>query len=873
MLKKAISLILSLSLIITQPIFAQGLAQLNLAQYLGQARPAATDIFRPVQLRYFSYDNLNNSFRILLDKGDTKDIKDNQLKEQAKELMDYFLIGVTLPNDAFWVNLRPDSPDNIIDPELEQTGLGKILLESDLQLKKDTASMTSPQTPEGKAYWNKLYQKAGELFGTENITIPTLTRPWIVPGEIIVRESGTSAYIYKATLKVMLEEDYLKSSQLSAVGYQQYAFNDPRLKELNQYSTQLIKELIIPKLTQEVNSNQRYAKLRQVYYSLVLSRWFKMRFAGKSGQYADLIDRHDLTNLTAQEPYDKLTYFKQYQESFAQGEYNLKEPVYTTYGQSIRSYMSGGFSAIEINISGPGTKTAVGGPAEQELLKIGNGNTVVLDNKLGIVDLQQSSLNIAASPVTAMEMMKRQIGDILVGWVDVRMARGYDKSIASLEGMDKLVEFVKKIISEMGDYAEKKRKESIEYARQGPSSHYAYSSQDRENTLLIIGKLKSLIIPKEKNEADDKGSAASPLTAEALIKELKGLLKKYDSWSRLNDSERKRRNELITQLGESNDVKAIRVLAQMLVPLTRTSIEKLAYYKLMVFDARASIHPFLNTLNLGTGDTFPHEYYAVEALQKLAADGDSKKIEEINKRWEHFHRFERIDASPWGKLGEEEWEKIYEQFFKGWNSNTSQGVQIQPSVEQINGHFKKFGLSQDISSDVFKKESRRILMENHPDRHMEKPEENRKYYEGKTKELLESYKVITNWYDGQKRNMVSSSIVQEVGGIDFTDRAMRIGLEPMGSFADLKLVLPRISNVAAIDLDNEFRQIQTMASSGIRPADTRILEFAAACYYRGEFSPRLDESNSSVLGSNRVTARSVSDEAVFKRLLRKKRSQ
>jgi len=97
----------------------------------------------------------------------------------------------------------------------------------------------------------------------------------------------------------------------------------------------------------------------------------------------------------------------------------------------------------------------------------------------------------------------------------------------------------------------------------------------------------------------------------------------------------------------------------------------------------------------------------------------------------------------------------------------------------------------------------------------------------------------------------SSSITSELetdafqenslGGIDFTDRAMRIGVEPMGSFAGLKLVLPRISNVAAIDLDNEFKQIQAMASSGIRPSDTRILEFAAACYYRGEFGPRLAE--------------------------------
>lgn len=84
-------------------------------------------------------------------------------------------------------------------------------MEADLQLKKDTSGMTSPQTQEGKEYWDKLYKKAGELFGTENITIPTLTRPWIVPDEVIIRESQEGAYIYKATLKVMLEEDYLRS--------------------------------------------------------------------------------------------------------------------------------------------------------------------------------------------------------------------------------------------------------------------------------------------------------------------------------------------------------------------------------------------------------------------------------------------------------------------------------------------------------------------------------------------------------------------------------------------------------------------------------------------------------------------------------------
>src|SRR3989339_736233 len=270
MLKKTIAVFLSFNFLFTQCLFAQGVAQLNIGSYLRTATSSmAVDKFRPVHMRYFSYDIATDKFEMLLDKGDNKDIKEDELKDKSKALMEYFQIGLSLPNDKFWVNLRPDAEDQIIDPELEKTDVGKIMLEADLQLKKDTASFTSPQTPEGKEYWDKLYKKAGELFGTENITIPTITRPWIVPGEIIIREAPDNAYIYKATLKVMLEEDYLSNQKTEELKNQRtaYNFSDPRLKELNQYSTQLIKELIIPKLTYQVNTSKRYAPLRQVYYS------------------------------------------------------------------------------------------------------------------------------------------------------------------------------------------------------------------------------------------------------------------------------------------------------------------------------------------------------------------------------------------------------------------------------------------------------------------------------------------------------------------------------------------------------------------------------------------------------------------------------
>lgn len=350
MLRRVLSLILSFCLLFQQTGLAQGTLELNLANYLsGMSRNIAQERFRPLHLRYFSYDNLADNFRVLLDKGGLKQLDAFKAQEQTKTLLSYFLVGVALLDDMFWVNLRPDSEEQIIDPYLEKTDVGRIMLEADLQLKKDTAAMTSPATPEGRKYWDKLYKKAGELYGYDNVTIPTLTRPWIVPGEIIVRESKDSAYVYKAALKVMLEQDYLKDSA-------SYNFKDERAQAMNEYSSQLIRELIIPKLTKEVNSGKRYAALRQVYYSLILSRWFKLRFSGKTGTYSSLINTRNLTNLTSQDPWSKTDYFKQYQKSFADGEYNIQEQVYTPTGQAIRSYFSGG---IDVAASAINTQNGI----------------------------------------------------------------------------------------------------------------------------------------------------------------------------------------------------------------------------------------------------------------------------------------------------------------------------------------------------------------------------------------------------------------------------------------------------------------------------------------------------------------------------------
>jgi ribosomal protein S18 acetylase RimI-like enzyme/SAM-dependent methyltransferase len=420
---KVIAIILSISLLFQQTGFAQVAGILDLSGFIaGLHKSITVDKFRPLHLRYLAYDNINNNFKLLLDKGDIKNLQNSQVEDTSKQLLNLFFVGVTLPNDSFWVNLRPDAPDKMIDSLVAQTDVGRVFCEADLQLKKDTAKFTSPDTVEGKEYWSKLYQKAGEIFGTENVTIPTLTRPWIVPDEIIIRESTDNAYIYKATLKVMLEQDYLKGSAT-------YNFNDERLKALNEYSSQLIRELIIPKLTKEINTSKRYAPLRQVYYSLIMAQWFKQKFYGKGGLYSWLIDKQKLDGLTSKESWSKDYYFKEYKKSFEQGEYNFKEAVYTPYGQTIRSYFSGGIAfgqgtegianAISkgvVQTSSPlvspdGTLLglASNNQAISDSVDVAGGNT---DNPAGIkVSVLSSKVSSPAAPTSA-EPLKSPGADI-----------------------------------------------------------------------------------------------------------------------------------------------------------------------------------------------------------------------------------------------------------------------------------------------------------------------------------------------------------------------------------------------------------------------------------------------------------------------------
>lgn len=394
MSKRIISFLIILCFITEQADIVRAQGQTDLSGLAaGASAAAASDKFRPLHLRSLSYDASNNDVRVLLDKGDAKEAVP-QLESSARGLLEYFNIGIALPDSSFWVNLRPDSPDDMIDPELEKTDLGKVLLAADLQLKKDCARYTSPRTREGRAYWDKLYKKAEELYGSSTVDIPALSRPWIVPAEIIVREAQGAAYIYKATLKVLLEEDYLKGSA-------GYSFSDERAQKLNEYAAGLMREGIVPRLTKEVNSSRSYAALRQAYYSLILAQWFKRKYAGSRVPYATRINSSDLSRLTSKSPWNKTEYFDAYKRSFTDGEYNERQTVQGAFGQSVRTYVSGGIkfgaeigAAMDLAAGAvPAIKSALGAVVVA-------GNQVLLDAAARVASVTAAAREITVMPAT-----------------------------------------------------------------------------------------------------------------------------------------------------------------------------------------------------------------------------------------------------------------------------------------------------------------------------------------------------------------------------------------------------------------------------------------------------------------------------------------
>src|SRR3989338_2618822 len=146
-------------------------------------------------------------FDFLVSPGDDN-LTGTAFREESRRLIKYFLAGLTVPDQELWVNLSPYEKNRVISDKFGQTEMGRDMLAQDYILKQLSASLMYPENELGKKFWDRVYKKAYERYGTTEIPMNTFSKIWIVPEKAVVYQQVLSAFVVKSHLKVMLEEDY-----------------------------------------------------------------------------------------------------------------------------------------------------------------------------------------------------------------------------------------------------------------------------------------------------------------------------------------------------------------------------------------------------------------------------------------------------------------------------------------------------------------------------------------------------------------------------------------------------------------------------------------------------------------------------------------
>jgi len=290
-------------------------------------------------------------FDFILDKGDSviaseaKQSQQEQLKTESRRLIKYFLASLTIPEKDLWVNLSPYEKDRIIPNSFGLTEMGRDLLAEDYMLKQITASLIYPEDAVGKKFWKRIYEEASKKFGTTNIPVNTFNKVWIVPEKAVVYENAKAgtAYVVESKLKVMLEQDYLSLSHHVIPTSNTVIPAKAGIQDTSFLGSQIVREIILPELTKEINQNQNFAQLRQVYNSLILATWYKKKIKDSilSQVYSD---KNKVTGVSIDDPQEKEKIYQRYLQAFKKGAYNYIKEEHDPLTQQVtpRKYFSGG---------------------------------------------------------------------------------------------------------------------------------------------------------------------------------------------------------------------------------------------------------------------------------------------------------------------------------------------------------------------------------------------------------------------------------------------------------------------------------------------------------------------------------------------------
>ncbi len=326
-LRRCTALVIAASLL-CPPAYAQGIQLPPAGDKVALSSWAVPPLLKGLKV----YPDNPFRFDFLLDKGHSKSSQ-GRLEIDAGRLIRYFMTTLTIPEKDLWVNLSPYEKDRIIPEALGVTEMGRDMLAQDYILKQVTASLMDPEGKTGKAFWDKVYAQAQRRYGTIDIPVDTFNKVWVMPDKAVVDEYNNMAFVVDSKLKVMVEEDYLALEKNATSSM------------TNKIGSDIVREVIIPVLTQEVNEGENFVLLRQVYHSLILAAWYKRKIK-ESMLDKVYVERNKIAGVDLVDKAQKEKIYAQYLEAFRKGVYNYIKEEYDAVKREIipRKYFSGGES-------------------------------------------------------------------------------------------------------------------------------------------------------------------------------------------------------------------------------------------------------------------------------------------------------------------------------------------------------------------------------------------------------------------------------------------------------------------------------------------------------------------------------------------------
>ncbi|MER7625330.1 hypothetical protein [Streptomyces sp. NPDC126503] len=204
-------------------------------------------------------------------------------QEKAQLISDAFFTWLALSPDKFWVNLNPDQPELIMDSKFGRTDAGRVLLEADLELKRDYADAMNPtKRPEADRFWKSMPRNA------QGVPCWFQVRNWIEPKTAVVREQDGGIHILDTPLAVKAQ--YLKIDNIPPGSYL-CDFDEAEKK----WAERQVNTLIMPEVERRVNNDPRYADLRRVYTARVAAEFIRQQDAKSPTDYRSVINSNDVS--------------------------------------------------------------------------------------------------------------------------------------------------------------------------------------------------------------------------------------------------------------------------------------------------------------------------------------------------------------------------------------------------------------------------------------------------------------------------------------------------------------------------------------------------------------------------------------------------